>query len=119
MGPELANANTEVYAFDRRGFGRSGEPDLPRGDTNGFDRHLADLNEVVEFVHKNQPNKKLYLFVHSIGCAYALWFGANYPKQIDGLILAATPLEAGFKIPVGDTLKLLFRPVSGTMQCTI
>ena len=29
MGPELANANTEVYAFDRRGFGRSKEPDPP------------------------------------------------------------------------------------------
>ena len=106
MGPELANARCEVYAFDRRGFGNSKEPDLPRGDTHGFDRHLADLNEVVEFVHKKVPDRKLFIFGHSIGCAYALWFAVNYPQQVDGLILAATPLEAGFKIPAGDTLKV-------------
>src|SRR5674476_887216 len=48
MGPELANDTTEVYGFDRRGFGNSKEPDLRRGDTHGFERHLEDINEVVE-----------------------------------------------------------------------
>jgi alpha-beta hydrolase superfamily lysophospholipase len=110
MGPELANAHCEVYGFDRRGFGNSKEPDLPRGDTHGFDRHLEDLNEVVEFVHKNVPDKKLFLFGHSIGCAYALWYAAHYPEQIDGLILAAPPLKTGFKIPAGDTLKVALAP---------
>ena len=113
MGPELANSNSEVYAFDRRGFGNSKEPDLPIGDTHGFDRHLEDLNEVVEFVRKNQPDKKLFIFGHSIGTAYALWYAANFPQQIDGLILAASPLEAGFKIPVGDTLKVALSPRIG------
>jgi acylglycerol lipase len=113
LGPELANARSEVYGFDRRGFGNSKEPDLPRGDTHGFDRHLEDLNEVVELVRKNQPNKPLFIFGHSIGCAYALWYAANFPKQIDGLILAAPPLEAGFRIPVGDTLKVAFAPRFG------
>ena len=61
MGPELANDGSEVYGFDRRGFGNSKEPDLPRGDTHGFDRHLEDLNEVVEFVRKNQLGKKLFI----------------------------------------------------------
>ena len=57
--------------------------------------------------------KNFTFFGHIIGCAYALWYGANYPKQIDGLILAATPLEAGFKIPVGDTLKVALSPRIG------
>ena len=113
MGPELANDHCEVYGFDRRGFGNSKEPDLPKGDTHGFDRHLADLNEVVEFVRKSQSDKKLFILGHSIGCAYSLWYGANYPEQIDGLILAASPLEAGFKIPVGDTLKVALSPRIG------
>jgi len=73
MGPELANDTTEVYGFDRRGFGNSKEPDLRRGDTHGFERHLEDINEVVEHVRKSHPNQKLFLFDHSIGCAYALW----------------------------------------------
>ena len=110
MGPELSNARCEVYAFDRRGFGNSKEQDLPRGDTHGFDRHLQDLNEVVEFVRKNQPDKKLFIFGHSIGCAYALWYAANFPQRVDGLILAAPPLETGFKIPAGDTLKVALAP---------
>jgi alpha-beta hydrolase superfamily lysophospholipase len=36
MGHELASGNSEVYAFDRRGFGKSKEPDLPRGDVHSF-----------------------------------------------------------------------------------
>jgi alpha-beta hydrolase superfamily lysophospholipase len=113
MGPELASEGSEVYGFDRRGFGNSKEIDLPRGDTHGFDRHLEDLNEVVEFMHKSYPGKKLFIFGHSIGSAYALRFVANYPQQFDGLILAAPPLEAGFKIPVGDTLKVALAPHIG------
>ncbi len=111
MGPELAKANAEVYAFDRRGFGKSKEPDLPRGDTKDFDRHLLDINEVVDFVRKNNPGRELVLFGHSIGCAYSLWYAANHPQQLDGLVLAAPPLEAGFKLPRQDTLRLVLSPV--------
>lgn len=107
MGPELANSSTEVYAFDRRGFGNSKEPDLPRGDTHGFDRHLEDMNEVVTHIHKSQPGKPLFLFGHSIGCAYSLWYAAHYPEQIDGLILSSPPLDTGFKLPTSDTLKVV------------
>jgi acylglycerol lipase len=61
-------------------------------------------------VRKNHPDKKVFIFGHSIGCAYGLWYAANYPGQVDGLILAASPLEAGFKIPTSDTLKVAFAP---------
>ncbi len=111
MGPELASGNSEVYGFDRRGFGNSKEPDLPRGDTKSFDRHLEDLNEVVEAVRKNHPGKKLFIFSHSVGCAYALWYAAHYPQQVDGLILASDSLEAGFKVPTQDTIKLVFSSI--------
>lgn len=111
MGPEFAIGNSEVYGFDCRGFGKSKEPDLPRGDVHSFERHLEDINEVVEAARKNHPGKKLFMFGHSIGCAYALWYAANSPQQIDGLILASNPLEAGFKVPTQDTVKLVFSPV--------
>ncbi len=111
MGPELANANCEVYAFDRRGSGKSKEPNLPRGDTVNFERHLEDLNEVVETVQKNHLEKEILIFAHSIGCAYALWYATHYPEQITGLILASPPVEAGFKLPIQDTVKVALSPV--------
>jgi len=111
MGPELANANCEVYAFDRRGFGNFREDNLPRGDTLDFDRHIEDLKEVVDDVRKNHPGKPLFIFGHSRGCAYALWHAAHYPEQLDGLVLAAPPVETGFKLPAQDTFKLVLSPV--------
>jgi alpha-beta hydrolase superfamily lysophospholipase len=111
MGPELAMGNIEVYGFDRRGFGNSKEQDLLRGDVHNFERHLEDINEVVDAIHKNHPDKKLFIFGHSVGCSYALWYAANYPGKIDGLILASNPLEGGFKIPTQDAVKLAFSPV--------
>jgi alpha-beta hydrolase superfamily lysophospholipase len=72
---------------------------------------LADINEVVDTVRGNHPGKKLFVFGHSIGCSYALWYAANYSAKIDGLVLASNPLEAGFKIPTQDAVKLVFSPV--------
>jgi len=110
IGPELANMGSEVYGFDRRGMGNSKETDLPRGDTKSFQLHLDNVEEAVEFVRKKHSGKKLYLFGHSIGCAYALWYAARNPEIIDGLILAAPPVKTGFKLPLGDTLKLILFP---------
>ena len=111
MGPELASSNCEVYGFDRRGFGNSKEPDLPRGDVKSFDRQLEDINEVVDVVRKNHPGKKLYVFAHSIGCTYALWYAVHFSQQVDGLILASNPLKTGFKVPAQDKVKLVFSPI--------
>ena len=108
MGPELAQAGNVVYGFDRRGMGNSKEPNFPRGDCQSFERHLEDLNEVVDFVREKEADKKLIVFGHSVGCAYALWYGAHYQQKVDGLILASPPVKAGFKVPLGDTLKILF-----------
>ena len=108
VGPELARDGSDVYAFDRRGFGNSNESDLPRGDTRSFKRHLADLDEVVQGARKDNPGTKLFLFGHSIGCAYALWYAANYPDSIDGMVLAAAPIDVGFKVPAKDAVKFPF-----------
>ena len=106
MGKELSLSNCEVYAFDRRGFGNSVEAGFHRGDASSFNRHLADVDEVVAFVRSEHPGKKLYLFGHSIGCAYVLWYTANNPDSVDGLILAATPVVPGFKLPTREVIEL-------------
>lgn len=111
MGPELAGAGSEVYGFDRRGMGNSKEPDLPRGDTHSFDRHLADIDEVVGSIRGNHPGKKLFIFGHSIGAGYALWYAAHHAQKVDGLVIASPPLETGFKLALGDMFKLALSPI--------
>ncbi len=116
LGREMAKNGANVYAFDRRGFGNSREPDLPRGDTHSFARHLADLDEVVRAVRLQDRSIKVFLVAHSIGCAYALWYAVYRPESIDGIVLAAPPAEVGFKVPARDAIRFpflkLFRPHS-------
>jgi alpha-beta hydrolase superfamily lysophospholipase len=111
VGKQLSDANAEVYAFDRRGFGNSVELGLSRGDTSDFNRHLTDLKEVAATVRAGYPGKRLFLFAHSIGCAYALWYAARYPESVDGLILAAPPVVPGFKVPTREAFELPFQSV--------
>jgi alpha-beta hydrolase superfamily lysophospholipase len=89
MGQDLAEGGIEVYALDLRGFGNSKEKDLHRGDTSDFNRHLQDLDEVVGFVRRRRSKNKVYMFGWSLGVLYTLWYSANHPSSLDGLVLAA------------------------------
>ena len=95
MGQDLAENGIEVYALDLRGFANSQEEALPRGDASNFNRHLRDLDEVVDFVRKKHPKNKVYMFGYSLGVLYTLWYSANHPDSLDGIILAA-PFWVGF-----------------------
>lgn len=95
FGQDLAEDGIEVYALDLRGFGNSKEKDLPRGDTSDFKRHLQDVEEAVDFVRKRNPENKVYMFGWSLGVLYTLWYSANHPDSLDGIILAA-PYWVGF-----------------------
>ncbi len=108
LGTELARDGAGVHAFDRRGFGESKEPDLPRGDTHSFGRHLADMDEVIRLVQPQPKARKVFLVAHSVGCAYALWYVANHRDSVEGMILAAPPAEVGFKVPGKDAIKFPF-----------
>ena len=88
-GPELAKDGNQVYALDLRGFGNSREEGLPRGYVGDFDRHLQDIDDFVVYLQERHKRKKLHLFGHSLGGVYALWYAANHPETIDGLVLAA------------------------------
>jgi len=89
IGPQLGSDGNQFYAFDLRGFGNSQENGLPRGDTRNFKRHLQDLDDTLGYIRRNHPGKKIYILGHSMGGCYALWYAANYPDSLDGLVLAA------------------------------
>lgn len=93
IGQNLASDDgAEVYAIDLRGFGNSKEEGLPIGDTSDFKKYLQDVAEVVAYIRKNHPGKKLFMFGHSMGGLHALWYAANDPNSPDGLILAGSSI---------------------------
>jgi len=89
IGPKLAADGNQVYALDLRCFGNSVEEGLPRGDTRDFKRHLQDIDDTIGYVRRTHPSKKLYMLGFSLGGCYTLWYAANHPDSLDGLVLAA------------------------------
>ena len=115
VGQDFAEDGIEVYALDLRGFANSKEEALPRGDTSNFKRHLQDVDEVVDCVRKRHPKNKVYMFGYSLGALYTLWYSANHPSTINGIIFVAPAIEMRSPIiPRKDYIKvpfiLLFAP---------
>jgi len=92
IGPKLAADGNQVYALDLRGFGNSLEKGLPRGDTRDFKRHLQDIDDTIAHIRTKHPNKKIFVFGFSMGGGYTIWYAANHPDSLDGLVLAAPPI---------------------------
>jgi len=89
IGRQLASDESQVYAFDLRGFGNSLEKGLPRGDTSNFERHLQDIEDTINCVKRKHPKKKVYVLGYSMGGCYALWHAAHNPDSLEGLVLVA------------------------------
>jgi acylglycerol lipase len=89
VAPELASDGCEVYALDLRGFGESVATSSARGGVADFNKHLQDIDDFVSYVWIQQNGKPLFLFGHSLGGAYSLWYAAHFPSKVDGLVLAA------------------------------
>jgi acylglycerol lipase len=89
VAPELAADGSEVYALDLRGFGESIAIGTSRGEVADFNRHLHDIDEFITYLRSQHNGKALYLFGHSLGGAYSLWYAAHFPYKVDGLVLAA------------------------------
>jgi acylglycerol lipase len=89
VAPELAADGNEVYALDLRGFGQSVILGSGRGVVADFNRHLQDIDDFVSYLRCERKGKRLFVFGHSLGGAYSLWYAAHFPLKVDGLVLAA------------------------------
>ncbi len=108
IGRSLAEGGVETYGLDLRGFGNSKEPDLPRGDTRDFRRHLQDLSEVVSLMRSSSQSSKIFMLGHSLGGLYVLWYGAKHPDSPDGLIILAPAIEVKQKMRQQDLERFPF-----------
>jgi alpha-beta hydrolase superfamily lysophospholipase len=72
-----------------RGFGESVQEGSPRGCVSDFDRHLQDIDDFVGNCRSQNEGKSLYVLGHSLGGVYSLWYAANHPSAVEGLVLAS------------------------------
>lgn len=92
-----------VFANDHRGHGRSASAPEDLGffaASDGFERCVDDLAEMIGRWRREQPRLPVVLLGHSMGSYLSLRFLSRYAQLIDGVVLsgsnAGTP--AGFAI---------------------
>ncbi len=81
---EIAQNGYDVYLYEQIGSGLSDR--LPKPKDYSFERHLKDLNEIIN----NQIKaRKVILIGHSFGGILATHYAANYAGRVDKLILSS------------------------------
>ncbi|MFB6247632.1 MAG: lysophospholipase [Salinibacter sp.] len=86
----FTDAAAAVFAYDQRGFGRSGGR---RAYVDRFDRYLDDLDRFLAFVRTQGPDAPLFLFGHSMGGLAVLKHALDRHPAVAGLMLSAPALE--------------------------
>lgn len=106
---EVAQKGYDVYLYDQVGSGLSDR--LPKPRDYSFEKHLKDLNEIVN--SKIKANRVI-LIGHSFGGILATHYAANYPGKIDKLILSSPgdlqPYRTNVDGTVTDMNKLYPKP---------
>jgi acylglycerol lipase len=92
----LASGNLAVYSFDYRGHGKSPGQ---KGYVEHFSYFEKDLSGFVNLVTGLYPQKKIFLFGHSMGAIVSLAYAAEYPVQLAGLIVSGTALRIRPALP--------------------
>uniref|UniRef100_A0A1D1YVV2 Putative serine hydrolase C5E4.05c n=1 Tax=Anthurium amnicola TaxID=1678845 RepID=A0A1D1YVV2_9ARAE len=93
MFPRFAQANIEVYAYDQRGFGKTGLKNQNLGITGGWKVIQEDITDALKVA--KQPGVPLILFGHSMGGSLALRYAVEGPesKNISALIITSPLLS--------------------------
>lgn len=97
---------------DHRGHGKSvkSKDDLGYFYTEDISYIVNDLHDVTSYIKNKFPNKKVYLFSHSMGTLVSRCYIQNYDYEISKLILCGPPTKnpfVGFGIALAYTLKFL------------
>lgn len=81
---EVAQEGYNVYLYDQLGSGLSDR--LAKPKDYSFERHLKDLNEIINNQIKSE---NVILIGHSFGGVLATHFTAKHPQHVDKLILSS------------------------------
>jgi len=95
VADHLTQQGYAVYGLDHRTHGKSdGEPRVYITD---FAQVVADLKRYVDQIA--QPNKKIFLYGHSMGSFISLNFLLRYQQDFDGFISSGCPIMIDTQFP--------------------
>ena len=96
FGSYLASQGFAVYAFDYRHHGQS---EGKKGNIDNFSLILEDFGIFLKMIQKAQPQRKTFLFGHSMGASLSMAFAEKHQSELAGLILSGSPLRSLPRIP--------------------
>lgn len=99
---DVAQYGYDVYLYDQIGSGLSDR--LPKPKDYSFNRHLENLNEIIES-HIKSP--KVILIGHSYGGILATHFTANNPELVSKLILSSPGDLQPYRQNVDGTMAIM------------
>lgn len=94
VGKVLNDAGYALYAYDLRGHGRSAGP---RGHAPDFDCFLDDLGRVIAEARRDHPDRKLFVYGHSMGGNITLNYALRRPDGLSGVIATSPWLKLAFE----------------------
>ena len=81
---ELTNSGFAFLGYDQRGHGKS---EGRKGHTPSYEAFLSDLSKLIKEAEKRFPNKKIFLYGHSMGGNLVLNYAIrNKAEKIAGII---------------------------------
>lgn len=83
-----------IYGHDLRGHGKS---QGVKGYVERFSYYLDDLKTFFDLVHRENPDKKIFLVGHSMG-TLATAYAVEHQKELAGLVLSGALLKVGSSV---------------------
>ena len=94
VADQLTEQGYAVYASDHRGHGGTSGPMPGYMGPDGWNRNLADMFEINQYIRQQHRQQKFCLLGHSMGSMLSQQYITRYGPSIDALVLSGSP---GFK----------------------
>ncbi len=85
-----------VYAFDRRGWGRSPGQ---RGYIHSWSEHLDDLDAFLQRVRAQEPGRPIFLMGHTGSSSIVLEYALHHPQDMHGVLCVSPVLDTSALAP--------------------
>jgi alpha-beta hydrolase superfamily lysophospholipase len=100
---DLTNSGFALIGYDQRGHGKS---EGKRGHTPSYEAYLADISKVLHEAGKRYPDKKIFLYGHSMGGNLVINYALRNPSgNISGVIATGPWLK--LSRPLGPIMNSL------------